>query len=259
MEIRYILQKKQEDTKMGSMTHAAGRAAFSTALDVTLKNLNKKPEGEIVKLIDLMQKYMDGEKIDIDYDKAKQMVLDQDGTLNKYIHRLLDEVDPYVLKMTALNLGYEAFFHGTKTIRKMREVQKCNIPWLILMDPTSACNLHCTGCWAAEYGNRLNLTFKEMDDIITQGKELGIYFYMFTGGEPLVRRDDILRLCEKHHDCAFLAYTNGTLVNEPLCQEMVKLGNLYLAISLEGFSEVNDLRRGTGVFEKVRHAMDLLK
>ena len=55
---------------MGSMTHAAGRAAFSTALDVTLKNLNKKPEGEIVKLIDLMQKYMDGEKIDIDYDKA---------------------------------------------------------------------------------------------------------------------------------------------------------------------------------------------
>lgn len=127
------------------------------------------------------------------------------------------------------------------------------------MDPTSACNLHCTGCWAAEYGNRLNLTFKEMDDIITQGKELGIYFYMFTGGEPLVRKDDILRLCEKHHDCAFLAYTNGTLVNEALCQEMVKLGNLYLAISLEGFSEVNDLRRGTGVFEKVMHAMDLLK
>lgn len=152
---------------MGSMTHAAGRAAFSTALDVTLKTLNKNPEGEIVKLIDLMQKYMDGEKIDIDYDKAKQMVCDQDGTLNQYIHRLLDEVDPHVLKMTALNLGYEAFFHGTKTIRKTREVQKCNIPWLILMDPTSACNPHCTGCWAAEYGNRLNLTFKEMDDIIT--------------------------------------------------------------------------------------------
>ena len=53
------------------------------------------------------------------------------------------------------------------------------------MDPTSACNLHCTGCWAAEYGNRLNLTFEEMDNVITQGKELGIYFYMFTGGEPV--------------------------------------------------------------------------
>ena len=27
------------------------------------------------------------------------------------------------------------------------------------LDPTSACNLHCTGCWAAEYGHKLNLDF----------------------------------------------------------------------------------------------------
>ena len=101
-----------------------------------------------------------------------------------------DELDPNVVKMTALNLGFEAAFHGTKMIRNMREVHQCNIPWLILMDPTSACNLHCTGCWAAEYGHKLNLTFEDMDRIITQGKELGIFFYMYTGGEPLVRKDD---------------------------------------------------------------------
>lgn len=141
----------------------------------------------------------------------------------------------------------------------MREVHQCNVPWLILMDPTSACNLHCTGCWAAEYGNRLNLTFEEMDDVIRQGKELGIYFYMFTGGEPLVRKADIIKLCRKHDDCAFLAYTNGTLVDEALCKEMAEIGNLYLAISLEGFAEVNDLRRGEGVYGKVMKAMDLLK
>ena len=56
------------------------------------------------------------------------------------------------------------------------------------MDPTSACNLRCTGCWAAEYGHKLNLTFDELDNIVTQGKELGIYFYMMTGGEPLVTK-----------------------------------------------------------------------
>ena len=27
-----------------------------------------------------------------------------------------------------------------------REKYNCNIPWAILLDPTSACNLHCTGC-----------------------------------------------------------------------------------------------------------------
>ncbi|MBO5146666.1 MAG: radical SAM protein [Lachnospiraceae bacterium] len=244
---------------MGTMTHAAGRLAFSKAIDIALKEVRKNREEGVVKLIDLMEKYMSGEKLDVDYDKAREMIRDKDCTLNKYINRIIDEIDPHVLKTTALNLGYEAFFYGTRTIRSMREVHACNIPWLILMDPTSACNLHCTGCWAAEYGSRLNLSFEEMDNVIVQGKELGIYFYMFTGGEPLVRKDDIIRLCEKHHDCAFLAYTNGTLVDEALCDKMQRVGNLYLAISLEGFAGINDLRRGEGVFERVMKAMELLK
>lgn len=52
-----------------------------------------------------------------------------------------------------------------------------------------------------------------MDKVVTQGKELGVYLYMFTGGEPLVRKADLVKLCEKHSDCAFLAFTNGTLVD----------------------------------------------
>lgn len=241
------------------MTHKAGRATFGKAIDIALRNADKDWEPEVEKLMDLVQSYMSGEKLDINYYRAKEMICNREGTLNRYIRRILNEVDPYVLKTAALNLGFEAFFHGTKTIRKMREVHQCNIPWLILMDPTSACNLHCTGCWAAEYGNRLNLTFEEMDDLIRQGRELGIYFYMFTGGEPLVRKADIVRLCKKHNDCAFLAYTNGTLVDEAFCQEMKQVGNLYLAISLEGSPQVNDLRRGEGVYGKVMRAMDMLK
>lgn len=244
---------------MGTMTHAAARLAFSKAIDVVLKDVDKNREEAIVKIVDLMQKYMGDEKLDLDYDNIRKMIRDKDGAFNRYINKVLDEIDPHVLKTAALNLGYEAFFHGTKTIRKMREVHQCNVPWLILMDPTSACNLHCTGCWAAEYGNKLNLTFDEMDNLIKQGKELGIYLYMFTGGEPLVRKADIIKLCEKHNDCAFLAYTNGTLVDEAFCNEMLRVGNLYLAISLEGFEAVNDLRRGDGVYGKVMHAMDLLK
>lgn len=244
---------------MGEMTHKAGRAAFGKAIDIALRDQGQNWEQDAARLIALMQNYMSGTRLDFDYDKARHMICDRNGTLNHYIRRILTETDPHVLKTGALNLGFEAFFHGTKTIRKMREIHQCNIPWLILMDPTSACNLHCTGCWAAEYGNRLNLTFEEMDNVIRQGKELGIYFYMYTGGEPLVRKTDIIRLCEKHNDCAFLAYTNGTLIDQPFCQEMKRVGNLYLAISLEGTPEVNDLRRGNGVYGKVMHAMDLLK
>ena len=132
-----------------------------------------------------------------------------------------------------MNLGYEAAFYGTKTIREMRKkYDDCNIPWLILMDRTSACNLHCTGCWAAEYGNRLNLTYNDLDSVITQEKSLEFTSICILGGEPLVRKDDIIKLCKKHNDCAFHAFTNGTLVDEAFCEQMKEVGNLSLSISL---------------------------
>lgn len=244
---------------MSNLGHIAARTTAAKIIDVLVNNIEKDREKEMLKLIDLMEKYMSGEKLDIDYGKVKDMICNKDCALNQYLNRLLDELDPNVVKTTVLNFGFEAMLHGTKTIRKMRTVHNCNIPWLILMDPTSACNLHCTGCWAAEYGNKLNLSYEELSNVVKQGKEIGVYFYMFTGGEPLVRKKDIIQLCEEHHECQFLAFTNGTLVDEAFCQEMKRVGNLALAISLEGSPEVNDLRRGAGVYGKVMHAMELLK
>ena len=126
---------------------------------------------------------------------------------------------------------------------KMREKYRCNIPWAILLDPTSACNLRCTGCWAAEYGHALNLTFEDIDSIIEQGKILGCNIYIYTGGEPLVRKADLIRLCEKHQDCVFLCFTNATLIDEAFCDDIIRVANLYGDIS-EGTRETTDARRG---------------
>lgn len=245
---------------MGNLSHIAERAALSGALEVVLKKVSKDDrDAEILRLMDSAQKYSDKFPVTVDFCRMKEIYSDKNGFIYKYVNRILDETDPKVLKTFALNFGFEAMFYGTKKIREMRKVHDCNIPWLILLDPTSACNLHCTGCWAAEYGNRLNLTFEEMDDLILQGKELGVYFYMLTGGEPLVRKKDIIRLCQEHYDCQFLAFTNGTLVDEEFCKEMKKVGNLTLAISIEGDKNANDMRRGDGVYDKVMNAMELLK
>lgn len=245
---------------MAKLTHLSARTAASLGIDVLLKKVNRNDrEGEMLKLVDIMEKFMEGDELELDYDWIRGLVGNKDTALNDYLNRGLDELDPHVIKTTALNLGFEAMLSGTKTMHVMRKEHGCNIPWLILMDPTSACNLHCTGCWAAEYGNKLNLSYDEMSDIVRQGKELGIHFYMFTGGEPLVRRDDIIKLCKEHKDCEFLAFTNGTLVDQAFCDEMKSVGNLMLAISLEGSPEVNDFRRGEGVYGRVMDAMDLLK
>ena len=156
------------------------------------------------------------------------------------------ELDPEVRKTFFRNFILNASLLGSATQEETAEREGYNVPWAILLDPTSACNMHCTGCWAAEYGNKLNLTLEELDSIVTQGKELGTYMYIFTGGEPLVRKKDVIALCEKHSDCEFLSFTNGTLIDEDFCQEMLRVKNFVPAISLEGFEEANDGRRGQG-------------
>jgi MoaA/NifB/PqqE/SkfB family radical SAM enzyme len=127
------------------------------------------------------------------------------------------------------------------------------------MDPTSACNLSCTGCWAAQYEKEQNLPYAVLDSICQQGKKMGIYWYLFSGGEPLIRKKDIIKLCEEHQDCFFLAFTNGTLVDEKFCEEVLRTGNLTLCFSIEGIEQATDMRRGKGSYQKVIEAMELMK
>ncbi|MEE0741130.1 MAG: radical SAM protein [Emergencia sp.] len=192
--------------------------------------------------------------------KAFRQVIDNpDSSMHQLILRILKNTDTDVMKTVFQNFFLNAAVTGWPQQEKMREKYGCNIPWAILMDPTSACNLHCTGCWASEYGNKLNLTFDELDSIITQGKELGIYLYIYTGGEPLVRKDDLIALCRKHNDCQFLTFTNGTLIDEDFANNMLQVKNLIPAISVEGFADATDSRRGQGTFCQVTQAMKILR
>ena len=75
----------------------------------------------------------------------------------------------------------------------------------------------------------------------------------------MVRKKDIIRLCEDHPDCVFSAFTNGTLIDEAFAEEMLRVKNFVPAISIEGFEEATDSRRGGGTYRKIIRAMNILK
>ena len=227
-------------------------------LEQAFRYLYKDPETNLRRLMDWADK-VSGQEFPGQRKAIRAAIEDPSNPYYGYIRHLLREVDPEVLKTMAVNFFINANILGWPIQEKLRKKYNCNIPWAILLDPTSACNLHCTGCWAAEYGNKLNLSFEEIDDIIRQGKELGVYMYIYTGGEPLTRKHDLIRLCEKHSDCIFLCFTNATLIDEAFADEMLRVKNFVPAISLEGDEAATDGRRGQGVYQKVRAAMDLLR
>lgn len=228
------------------------------ALKQGINFLYRNPEKNLLKMMDWADKFA-GDQFPSQRKVMREAMSDPEHPYYGYIRRLFHEIDPHVMKTTAINFFLNASLIGWSKQEETRQKYGCNVPWAILLDPTSACNLHCTGCWAAEYGNKLNLTFEEIDGIIEQGKAMGVYMYIYTGGEPLVRKKDIIRLCEKHSDCIFLCFTNGTLIDEEFADEMLRVGNFVPAISLEGFEEATDGRRGNGVYAKATKAMELLR
>ena len=227
------------------------------AINQALKYIEGNPEENIPKLMDLVDRFTPAGWYDSQREAIRKAIDDKNNWYQLILR--VYELDPGVRKAFFQNFLFNASLKGSATQEEVGTRENCNVPWAILLDPTSACNMHCTGCWAAEYGNRLNLSLETMDSIIRQGKELGVYMYIYTGGEPLVRKADLIRLCEMHPDCEFLSFTNGTLIDEEFCREMLRVKNFVPAISLEGFEEANDSRRGDGAYAKVRNAMALLK
>lgn len=232
-------------------------SAKRVALNKTVDYLIQDPETNIRKVMSMVDKYVP-ESVFPTQRAAINGAIESENNWYQLIMKIMN-LNPKVRDRLIKTFVVDANLLAWPEQEKNREAQACNIPWAILLDPTSACNLHCTGCWAAEYGHKLNLTYDEIDSIITQGKELGVHIYIYTGGEPLVRKKDLIKLCEKHDDCAFLCFTNSTLIDEDFIQDMIRVANFIPAISVEGFESATDGRRGDGTFQKITHAMDMLK
>jgi len=245
---------------MLKIVHAAERAAFKAALDRLINKVQTEKASEVADpLIDLVQKILGETWTQQTYSNLRAIAGDPDSKWARYADRIIKETDSKMLSRILLNAAYEGGFRGYRTAKEASKEYSCNIPWLVLMDPTSACNMQCTGCWAAEYGHSQNLSLETMDKVLTEGKPLGLHACLFTGGEPLVRKKDIISLCEKHRDVAFHAFTNGTLIDDEFCIEMLRVENLFVSVSVEGFEEMNDSRRGRGHFAQAVQAMELMK
>lgn len=227
----------------------------NAALDMLLKYVATNPMERLPAILAIAMKLDRGNIHKGQIDTVREVLLDDQNVWYRFMEDIFADVDVRSLQKIVECFVVNASLDGEARARAAEEEYGCNIPWAILMDPTSACNLSCTGCWAAQYGNKCNLSYEVLDSIIRQGKQLGTHFYIFSGGEPLVRSKDIIRLCKAHRDCYFLSFTNGTLVDDALCREIRRVANFSLAFSIEGDEASTDMRRGKGTYAKVIEAM----
>ncbi len=183
-------------------------------------------------------------------------------TFDRILARKLSDA---TLRNISHNLIHGALVQGGEqsAIARFSKQFGMNPPSTLTISPGKTCNLQCTGCYASAGPTAEKLDWSTFDRIITEAKTLwGVRFLVISGGEPLAYRSEgkgLLDAAEKHPDVLFMFYTNGTLIDEKTAQRMAALGNVTPAISVEGWRERTDERRGVGVFDKILAAMEQLR
>lgn len=176
----------------------------------------------------------------------------------EFPRRILKELHPNQRDKWITNLAVNHLLSGTNKRKAWAEREGYYPPSTVVISPTMKCNLSCYGCYAGDYEKSSELSFEEIDSVLGQMKEMGVYFAVISGGEPFFR-DDIFDIFKKHSDMVFLVFTHGGLIDEAMVERLIEVGNVMPAFSLEGYEQETDERRGAGHFNKVMHAMDLLR
>lgn len=149
-----------------ALTQKAERAALNKLIDY----LDENPEEHIPQIMELIDKLVPASVFPAQRTAISSAIRDRSNWY-ELIMRIF-HLNPSMRSRLLKTLIVDANLLAWPVQQKSREREQCNIPWAILLDPTSACNLHCTGCWAAEYGHALNLSYDAPARSSTRGVSL---------------------------------------------------------------------------------------
>lgn len=125
---------------------------------------------------------------------------------------------------------------------------------------TNRCNLSCLHCYSrADLDSQDVLTTENIMETLPKLKENGVKFLIFSGGEPLTRKD-IYAIADRCKELGIVTYlsTNGLYTKSTNAEKILDTFD-YVGISIDGSEEVHDRFRGLkGSFRESMKAVDLL-
>jgi MoaA/NifB/PqqE/SkfB family radical SAM enzyme len=137
-------------------------------------------------------------------------------------------------------------------------------PLFVTLSPTQSCNLNCLGCYACSHEKTMAyLPYEMLERIVNDLHDnMANRFVTISGGEPFMywdRGKTIFDLFAQFPDIYFLVYTNGTLLHARNCKKLAELGNVTPAVSMEGWRQQTDERRGKGIHDRILKHIGNLK
>ncbi len=183
----------------------------------------------------------------------------EDTNLTRKVKRTLGMMSERNLMTLLLDFGAVGIGLGTLNERYLSKENAPCFHYLVLQ-PNSDCNAkpRCPGCFAATSKGALD--YETLDRVVAESAALAARYTIVVGGEPLLERDNLLRLFRKHKRMPFIIATNGKLLDESYAEEVADMGNVITFINTPGPEPVATmLRRDPNVWEEIRTAAENLQ
>lgn len=125
---------------------------------------------------------------------------------------------------------------------------------------TNRCNLKCKMCGIPSATARIEeeLSTEQCKGIINQIAAMKIDHIIFSGGEPVLRKD-IYTLIEHAVAKRIVQVdliSNGLLIDEEIARKLTQSGLSHITLSIDGLEAANDFIRGRGAFQKAMATID---
>jgi len=183
-------------------------------------------------------------------------ITDNPNALDWLLH-LVEDLNDHALSRFFHNLLINEMVDGQQVRRRFLAREGFEPPVTLVINPTMACNLRCEGCYSFKMP-RGDMDYELLARLLHEAWEMGTRFITVSGGEPLIYRH-LFRMLEEFSGMSFMMYTNATLIDARMADRIAAAGNLWPAISVEGFRQHTDRRRGVGVYDRILRAMRLLR
>ena len=139
--------------------------------------------------------------------------------------------------------------HQADVVPKQASERRPIVVWNI----TRQCNLKCVHCYN-DSGTKADdeLSTQEAKDVLRDLADFGVPSVLFSGGEPLMRKDlfELLGL-GRELGLRTVISTNGTLITADVARQIKAHDVSYVGISLDGIGPVNDRFRAVeGAFDQ---------
>jgi radical SAM protein with 4Fe4S-binding SPASM domain len=159
--------------------------------------------------------------------------------------------------LARLVLGWVIYLPGKQPVLRQVQAPLKMVYYAI----TEGCNLRCPYCYASsEKPLPGELSTAQSLELVDQAADMGAEVMVFTGGEPMMRRDlfDIAARATERGMRANII-TNATLIRKPETARKVASTFSTVTVSVDGgTAEIHERTRGKGTFAKTVAALRML-